>query len=67
MLFRSSGGLDARNAAAAIEHLHPYALDVSSGVERDKGIKDPEKIRAFMAAVRDADHRLAHGASLEQA
>lgn len=61
-----SGGLTARNAGDAIAHLHPYALDVSSGVEIDKGIKDPEKIRAFMAAVREADSH-SHGASLEQA
>jgi phosphoribosylanthranilate isomerase len=50
-----SGGLDARNAAEAIQSLKPYALDVSSGVEIDKGVKDPAKIDAFMAAVRAAD------------
>jgi phosphoribosylanthranilate isomerase len=58
-----SGGLTAENVCEAIEHLHPYAVDVSTGVEREKGIKDPDKISAFTAAVRRADR----GASLEQA
>lgn len=46
-----AGGLDATNATMAIEKVHPYALDVSSGVEKGKGIKDKYKIAAFLTAV----------------
>lgn len=52
-----SGGLDAANVGAAIAKLRPWAVDVSSGVEAAKGIKDAEKINAFVAAVKDADTR----------
>lgn len=50
-----SGGLNAQNAVEAIARVRPYAVDVSSGVESEKGIKDPAKIRAFIDAVRKAD------------
>jgi len=50
-----SGGLHAANVGEAIVKLHPWAVDVSSGVERAKGIKDADKIAAFVAAVRTAD------------
>lgn len=50
-----SGGLHAVNVAEAVVKICPWAVDVSSGVEVAKGIKDPEKIAAFVAAVRTAD------------
>lgn len=46
-----AGGLDAENTAEVIEALHPFAVDMSSGVETD-GFKDREKIEAAVAAVR---------------
>ena len=45
-----SGGLTAENVADAIGSVNPYAVDVSSGVEKTPGIKDPRKIREFMKA-----------------
>jgi phosphoribosylanthranilate isomerase len=51
-----SGGLTAGNAAEAAAAVAPYAIDVSSGVERVVGRKDPEKLRALFAALRAADY-----------
>ena len=50
-----SGGLNARNVGEAIARLHPCAVDVSSGVESAKGIKDPVLMAQFIEAVRMAD------------
>ncbi|MEO5697342.1 MAG: phosphoribosylanthranilate isomerase [Burkholderiaceae bacterium] len=54
-----SGGLHAGNVIQGIRQLRPWAVDVSSGVEAGKGIKDADSIRRFCDAVREADARSA--------
>ena len=46
-----AGGLTPGNVGAAIEAVRPFAVDVASGTEREPGVKDPEKVRAFGEAV----------------
>lgn len=58
-----SGGLSAQNVAGAIERVRPYAVDVSSGIEAARGVKDHARMTAFVRAVREADAAL--GASVQ--
>ena len=53
-----AGGLTPENVATAISQVKPFAVDVSSGVEVSKGVKNLKKIRDFMVAVRNADRLL---------
>lgn len=52
-----AGGLKADNVEAAIGMVHPFAVDVSSGIESKPGVKDARKMKAFVNAVRRAEAR----------
>jgi len=56
-----AGGLTPENVGQAIETVRPFAVDVSSGVESERGVKDPALILAFCRAVQDADSQLGQG------
>ena len=49
-----SGGLDAQNVARAIQQTQPWAVDVSSGVEAAKGVKDATRVEQFILEVNNA-------------
>ena len=53
-----SGGLNPANVTDGVLRVRPWAVDVSSGVERAKGVKDAALIRRFCEAVREADARI---------
>jgi phosphoribosylanthranilate isomerase len=58
-----SGGLNPANVTDGVLTVRPWAVDVSSGVEQAKGVKDAGLMRRFCQAVRDADQRVAEAAS----
>ena len=53
-----AGGLNPENIRSAVSQVHPYGVDVSSGVEAKPGQKDPEKVRMFVHRVRQFDFQL---------
>jgi phosphoribosylanthranilate isomerase len=50
-----AGGLNPNNVSNAVKQVRPYAVDVSSGIESAKGIKEINKMKDFVSSVRDAD------------
>jgi phosphoribosylanthranilate isomerase len=52
-----AGGLTVENVAGAVAKVKPYAVDVITGVEKEPGVKDPEKMRAFVAAAKRLEYK----------
>ena len=61
-----AGGLTPENVGEAISIVRPFAVDVSSGVEKRRGVKDAKLIHAFCDAVREADAEMEHEARRKQ-
>ena len=56
--FILAGGLNPDNVGGAVATLTPFGVDVSSGIERERGVKDPQRMRDFVSQVRANEHRL---------
>jgi phosphoribosylanthranilate isomerase len=60
-----AGGLTARNVGEAMRLLRPWGVDVSSGVERDRGVKDPDLITEFVTVAKSLDSRTSRAGAVD--